>query len=31
MKMFEQVFKQNIAGQVLKYNSKNFHGLKKEN
>ena len=31
MKMFEQVFKQNIAGQVLKYNSKNFHGLKTEN
>ena len=25
MKMCEQIFKKNIAGQVLTYNSKNFH------
>ena len=31
MKMCEQILKKNIAGQVLTYNSKNFHWLNRKN
>ena len=30
MKMCEQILKKNIAGQVLTYNSKNFHWLNRK-